>query len=266
MDDWEIFQVNYFEFIKNDDKSKDEIKEYYQSQYPKYYDLWYYGFWEASDKNNIGPMGRSGEPKSRCTSVGMTISLYLTAYIIDKKPKSIIEYGSGFTTLLMSTLLEDLNYGGSLVTFEDSEDFYKMTESIGFYEKMNGNNRVELVPLKFETDTEFEGPLSHKTRRFPSDKKCCYYDYDLNKIDSVDFVLDDGPDLIRYGSQVATSMLKLKEHFNTPFEYLIDGRIGTTEFYKKLFTDTAKSSWLGLDENTPHEREDGYQCGIGSLQ
>ena len=31
--------MNYFEFIKNDDKSKDEIKEYYQNQYPKYYDL-----------------------------------------------------------------------------------------------------------------------------------------------------------------------------------------------------------------------------------
>ena len=24
--------------------------------------------------------------------------------------------------------------------------------------------------------------------------------------------------------------------------------------------------YLGLDKNTPHEREDGYQCGIGSLQ
>ena len=243
--------MNYFEFIKNDDKSKDEIKEYYQNQYPKYYDLWYYGFWEACDKNNVGPLGRSGEPKSRCTSVGMTISLYLTAYIIDKKPKNIIEYGSGFTTLLISTLLEDLNYGGSLITFEDSEDFYKMTESIGFYEKINGDSRVELVPLKFENIL---------------DKKCCYYDYDLNKIESVDFVLDDGPDLLKHSANVASSMLKLKEHFNSYFEYLIDGRIGTTEFYKKIYPNTAKSSWLGLDKNTPHEREDGYQCGIGSLQ
>ena len=264
--------MNYFEFIKSDDKSKDEIKEYYQSQYSKYYDLWYYGFWEACDKKNIGPLGRSGEPKSRCTSVGMTISLYLTAYIIDKKPKNIIEYGSGFTTLLISTLLEDLNYGGSLVTFEDSEDFYKMTESIGFYEKMNGKNRVELVPLKFESDSDikdnfnFTGPLSYKKTRFPQETKYCYYDYDLNKIESVDFVLDDGPDLIKYNSQVASSMLKLKKHFDKPFEYLIDGRIGTTEFYKKIYPNTAKSSWLGLDKNTPHEREDGYQCGIGSLQ
>lgn len=240
----------YFEFIKNNYNTVDELKEYYQSEYPKYYDLWYYGFWKAHDKTGVGPLGRIGQPKSRCTSVGMTISLYLTAYIHIKKPKSIIEYGSGFTTLLFSTLLEDLDYGGSLVTFEDSEDFYKMTEAIGYYEKMNGNNRVELVPLKFETN---------------SDKKCCYYDYDLNKIDSVDFVFDDGPDLIRYGAQVSTSMLKLKEHFDTPFDYLIDGRIGTTEFYKKLFPDTATRSWLGLDKNTPHEREDGYQCGIGTL-
>ena len=60
-------------------------------------------------------------------------------------------------------------------------------------------------------------------------------------------------------------MLKLKEHFDTPFDYLIDGRIGTTGFYKKLFPDTATRSWLGLDKNTPHEREDGYQCGIGTL-
>jgi len=22
---------------------------------------------------------------------------------------------------------------------------------------------------------------------------------------------------------------------------------------------------LGLDENTPHEREDGYECGLGTL-
>jgi hypothetical protein len=242
--------MNYFEFIKNNDKSKDEIKEYYQSQYPKYYDLWYYGFWKAHDKTGVGPLGRTGQPKSRCTSVGMTISLYLTAYIIDKKPKSIIEYGSGFTTFLISSLLEDLNYGGSLITFEDSEGFYKMTESIGFYEKMNGNNRVELVPVKSETI---------------SDKNCCYYDYDLNKIESVDFVFDDGPDLIRYGAQVSTSMLKLKEHFDKPFDYLIDGRTDTTEFYKNIYPTTAKSSWLGLDENTPHEREDGYECGLGTL-
>ena len=213
--------------------------------------MWFYGFWEACDKNNIGPLSRSGEPKSRCTSVGMTISLYLTAYIIDKKPKNIIEYGSGFTTLLISTLLEDLNYGGSLITFEDSEDFYKMTESIGFYEKINGDSRVELVPLKFENIL---------------DKKCCYYDYDLNKIESVDFVLDDGPDLLKHSANVASSMLKLKEHFNSYFEYIIDGRIGTTEFYKNIYPNTAKSSWLGLDKNKSHEREDGYQCGIGSLQ
>jgi len=242
--------MNYFEFIKNNDKSKDEIKEYYQSQYPKYYDMWYYGFWKAHDKNNIGPICKNGYRTTRCKAVGMAVSLYLTAYIIDKKPKSIIEYGSGFTTFLISTLLEDLNYGGSLVTFEDTEDFYKMAESIGFFEKMNGKNRVELVPLKFETI---------------SDKKCCYYDYDLNKIESVDFVLDDGPDLIRYGAQVSTSMLKLKEHFDTPFDYLIDGRIGTTEFYKNIYPNTAKSSWLGLDKNTPHAREDGYECGLGTL-
>ena len=158
---------------------------------------------------------------------------------------------ANFTTLLISTLLEDLNYGGSLITFEDSEDFYKMTESIGFYEKINGDSRVELVPLKFENIL---------------DKKCCYYDYDLNKIESVDFVLDDGPDLLKHSANVASSMLKLKEHFNSYFEYIIDGRIGTTEFYKNIYPNTAKSSWLGLDKNKPHEREDGYQCGIGSLQ
>ena len=37
----------YFEFIKNNYNTVDELKEYYQSEYPKYYDLWYYGFWKA---------------------------------------------------------------------------------------------------------------------------------------------------------------------------------------------------------------------------
>ena len=60
-------------------------------------------------------------------------------------------------------------------------------------------------------------------------------------------------------------MLKLKEHFDEPFDFLIDGRIGTTKFYRSLFPGSVHSSCLGLDEDTPHEREHGYKCGIGTL-
>ena len=242
--------MDYFEFIKNNDKTVEELKEYYQSEYPIYYELWDYGFWKANDKTAVGPLGRTGQPKSRCTSVGMAISLYLTAYVHIKKPKSIIEYGSGFTTFLFSTMLEDLDYGGSLITFEEHEGFYKMADAIGFYEKMNGNNRVELGPLKFETN---------------SDKKYCYYDYDLNKIDSVDFVFDDGPDLIRYKCNASMCMLNLKKHFDSSFDFLIDGRIGQQEYYKSIYGEKVKQSWIGLDKESEFLREDGYMCGIGTL-
>ena len=85
--------MNYFEFIKYNNRSIEELREYFQVNFSKYYDLWYDGYW-----------------KSKFTGVGMAVALYLTGYIHTKKPKHIVEYGSGVTTLIMSMYIHYLTF------------------------------------------------------------------------------------------------------------------------------------------------------------
>ena len=207
--------MNYFEFIKHNNKSIEDLREYFQLNFSKYYDLWYDGYW-----------------KSKFTGVGMAVALYLTGYIHSKRPKYIVEYGSGVTTLLMSTILKDLNYGGSIISFEDNKKYYSLGKDSGFYI----NSNVYLVDVTIDND------------------QTCYYNHDMSLIKDVDFVLDDGP-----------NMVKLKEHFKTNFSFLIDGRIQQQRYYKSLFGDKVESSWIGIDKTKEFKREDGYKCGIGTI-
>ena len=218
--------MNYFEFIKYNNRSIEELREYFQVNFSKYYDLWYDGYW-----------------KSKFTGVGMAVALYLTGYIHTKKPKHIVEYGSGVTTLIMSTILKDLNYGGSVISFEDNKKYYNLGKDSGFYI----NSDVHLVYVKI------------------NDNQTCYYNHDMNLIKDVDFVLDDGPDIAKYNCNASTNMVKLKEHFNTNFSFLIDGRIQQQRYYKSLFGDKVESSWIGIDKTKEFKREHGYKCGIGTI-
>lgn len=218
--------MNYFEFIKHNDKSIVELREYFQINFSKYYDLWYDGYWS-----------------SKFTGVGMAVALYLTGYIHSKRPKNIVEYGSGVTTLLMGTIFKDLNYGGSVISFEDNKEYYELGKRSGFYK----NSQVHLVDVTIDND------------------QTCYYNHDMSLIKDVDFVLDDGPDIAKYNCNASTNMVKLKEHFNTDFSFLIDGRIQQQRYYKSLFGDKVKSSWIGIDKAKEFKREDGYKCGIGTI-
>lgn len=218
--------MNYFEFIKYNNRSIEELREYFQVNFSKYYDLWYDGYW-----------------KSKFTGVGMAVALYLTGYIHTKKPKHIVEYGSGVTTLIMSTILKDLNYGGSVVSFEDNKKYYNLGKNSGFYI----NSDVHLVDVK------------------TNGNQTCYYNHNMNLIKNVDFVLDDGPDIAKYNCNASTNMVKLKEHLNTNFSFLIDGRIQQQRYYKSLFGDKVESSWIGIDKTKEFKREDGYKCGIGTI-
>ena len=222
--------MNYFQYIEKDNRTIEELKEFFLNEYPKYYEIWRKGYWET-----------------KFTGVGMAVALYLTGYIHEYRPKSIVEYGSGMTTLLMSTILEDLNYGGSISTFEDDHKYYSLGESTGLYSKMNGKNKIELTPVVV------------------SDKKQCYYDHNINKIDSVDFVLDDGPNINKYNCDASINMIMLQEHFKKPFSFLIDGRIRQQKFYQSKYGDKVKQSWIGIDKKTNFLREDGYKCGIGTI-
>jgi len=218
--------MNYFEFIKHNDKSIEELKEYFQVNYSKYFDIWYDGYWS-----------------SKFTGVGMAVALYLTGYIHNKRPKYIVEYGSGVTTLLMSTVLKDLNYGGSVISFEDNKEYYELGKDSGFYK----NSQVHLVDVTIDKD------------------QTCHYNHDMSLIKDVDFVLDDGPDIAKYNCNVSTNMIKLKDHFKTNFSFLIDGRIQQQRYYKSLFGDKVESSWIGIDKTKEFKREDGYKCGIGTI-
>ena len=107
--------VNSLDYIENDTRKPNELKEFFKSKYPDHY----YLMAESDTKSDWW-----GET----SGVSICVEMYLIAYIHIKKPMTILEYGSGKSTYIMSKVMTDLNYGGSLITFEDSEDFYKISQ------------------------------------------------------------------------------------------------------------------------------------------
>lgn len=234
--------MNYFKLIKNDDKTMAELMAYFESEFPKYHDLFFDGLLNRTDK---GRRHRGTGP----TGVAKTVGLYLTAYIHEKKPMTIIEYGSGLTTHLMATILNDLDYGGRLVAFEDQKAFYDLCASCGYYEQMTGANEVRIAPLQFGC---------HKHLRYSE------YIHDLNEFSSIDFVFDDGPDIHKYGTWFTNNITLIERHFQAPFDFLIDGRITSQKYHKEIFGECVRFSGLGLNTSATYDRADAYSCGIGT--
>lgn len=158
-------------------------------------------------------------------TMGADYGLYfaLTTILIKDKPKHIIEYGPGFTTLLMHRVLQDQDYTPEIYCYEDRPEWYDILKEHGF----DPFNNIELVECKCVKETE--------------DRFYVYYDHDLDKHKDVDFILIDGPGLFVYNGDVKdninTNLHVMEKRFNRRIMKLIDGRKKTQKFYDIPFEE-----------------------------
>ena len=71
---------------------------------------------------------------------------YMSAfnYIIENKPKFVVEYGGGQSTWLLTELINYLDYGGKVIGYESNEDWYNDHVKKGW----NEHNNVKLVDIE----------------------------------------------------------------------------------------------------------------------
>ena len=142
---------------------KFEIKtlgeEKFKLENPKYYDI----IQEVYDRFNGADYTES--------SMGVEYIFYntLIKYILKNKPKFILELGSGYTTYLMGTLIQDYKLDTKLLSFENERKWYDWIKN----EKLDPLDSVVMSDIE---SWEEDGEVFVK------------YIYDYN-MDEVDFVL-----------------------------------------------------------------------------
>ena len=193
---------------------KFEIKtwgeERFKSENPKYYDMiqQVYNRFDGADYTE--------------SSMGAPYLFYntLIKYILKRRPKFILELGSGYTTYLMGTLIQDYKLDTKLLSFENEKRWYDWIK----------NEKLDLLDSVVMSDIESweqGGEVFVK------------YTHDYN-MDEVDFVLLDGPGHFEFDGKVIKSSIQynyyeLISHRNSPIRVLIDGRKSTQNFYRNLF-------------------------------
>ena len=156
---------------------------------------------------------------------------YLAAinYIIEHKPKFIVEYGGGQSTFMITKLLNYLDYGGKIVGYESDEYWYNFHVERGW----NKHNNIKLVDI---TQTREDGTYGVR------------YVHPIEDIEGVDFVILDGPELKKFKNNEdphlfgftksdATTTFNLKDivnHLGKQIPYFIDGRQGTLKYYQEI--------------------------------
>lgn len=143
-------------------------------------------------------------------------------FINTNRPRLIVEYGSGESTYRINKYLEELNYGGRIVSFEDTEYWYNAIKEGG----LDPWGSVNLAETEF---VEVEHPM------FNTPRPAARYVHSYEGLEEVDFVIIDGPDLKNPKFPVTlnttVNLLDMWEKFHRFIPYFIDGRSGTKEFY-----------------------------------
>ena len=232
--------MNYLNYIQDDNREIDQLKSLFMSEYPEHeYLLAESSTWKG-DNNHPARFGLT-------SGVNILVEMYLIAYIYENKPMTVLEYGSGKTTYIMSTVMKDLNYGGKVISFEDDESWFIQNEKKGLYE----GSEVHLVSTK----------TGSRDEQYQGSNKYVYYDHNFSNIESVDFILSDGPTL-QDGVNYCDNWYRATKHFKEPFDLLIEGRTGEQERLQHLYGDQTKISRLGVHENV--DKIKFGKCGIGT--
>ena len=171
--------------IKEYRLEKDDLTQLnrYKEHYPEYF--------EFIDEYQRRFYDRDDTEVTMGTDYGFYFGL--TNYILENKPKHIVEYGPGFTTLLMHRIAQDLDYKLEVTSYENDTIWFDRLNEMG----CNPFGTMKLAELKIEKETE-------------GIYYCCY-DHPMLDHKDVDFVLIDGP-----GEVIID----------------IDGRHETQEFYR----------------------------------
>jgi|TARA_B100000287_G_scaffold417576_1_gene453509 hypothetical protein len=143
-------------------------------------------------------------------------------HIVEHKPKFIVEYGAGQSTLMITELVNYLDYGGKVIAYESEEKFYNQHIERGW----NKYNNIHLVEIE-EEHHEF---LPNKI--IPG----VTYIHPMEDIQGVDFVIIDGPDLQTFTSKPDTTfnLKEIVDYLGYEIPFFIDGRRGTIIYYDKL--------------------------------
>ena len=163
---------------------------------------------------------------------------YMSAitYIMENKPKFVVEYGGGQSTWILSELINYLDYGGKVVGYENDEYYYNQHIEKGW----NKYNNIKLVDIIESTEFNTRGVR---------------YIHPIEDIKEVDFVIIDGPDLRDFESDPGTTfnLMDIVNHLGYEIPYFIDGRTGTRDFY-------------GNNTDHPHEFGLDYKTDIGDTK
>ena len=145
---------------------------------------------------------------------------YLSAlnYIVEHQPKFIVEYGGGQSTLMITELVNYLDYGGKVIGYESDEYWHNQSIENGW----NEHNNIKLVDIVEDKYNNINGVR---------------YVHTMEDIQGVDFVIIDGPNLrseYHSNNPVTTfNLVDIVNHLGYEVSYFIDGRAGTRDFYKK---------------------------------
>lgn len=159
------------------------------------------------------------------SGVGVSDYRFLIDYILTENPKCIVEYGSGYSTWLLSQLIVDFNLDTILISHEsDRQYFYFINNNLKIDRKILHHTPLRIAP-------------EHTTEKY---KAVRYLDI-VKNYPKVDLVITDGPGPSPLGNfNVTTNYLDIVniQEGNRPYHW-IDGRETTKDFFiEKGFYDT----------------------------
>jgi len=163
----------------------------------------------ANDKNYL-PTGQSAGDYSE-----------ILQYIEEHKPKCIVEYGSGFSTMLIQEKIDELKLDTKFFSFEDNKHYYDVIK-----DNIESTQAVKLVPYERDNKNPNLGRYSHT----------------YHGMKDVDFVIIDGPDVGRYGVDATTNATDLKKKYpKNKIKVFIQGRKQTQKWYG--FESETDNAW-----------------------
>lgn len=192
---------------------KDDLNQYnrFKEHYPEYCDF------ITSFQNRFYDYDYSE------MTMGADYGFYhgLVNSLVCDKPKHVVEYGPGFTTLLIDKVLSDLGYDYKFTSYENESKWYKILDDIG----CNPNQCIELVDSRIVKDAD--------------DAYYFEYIHDLDKHRDVDYVIIDGPGEVYVNDirkdNINVNLDMMEKRFNRSIRHIIDGRKKTRKFYELPF-------------------------------